>query len=225
MSNFLKIFAFLSSLLSVSAFAEDLSSATDPLPPNTFTTSQHSDEWKIKNALAAGTPVVTEHAAVQDWADETQKKQGKMMGRILRPGNNGWTCMPDIPGRPQHDPMCVDETMMKALTAIAAGKKAHIDKVGTSYMLLGEAREGQNVFPTTKDPTQVKEWTLVGPHVMIVLPDSDTAALKGINQDMSNNMPYTTVLNPNSPLPIWVIPVAKGGERIERTKVVEPPAA
>jgi hypothetical protein len=32
---------------------EDLSSATAPLPPGTFTTSAHSDQWKITNALSA----------------------------------------------------------------------------------------------------------------------------------------------------------------------------
>ena len=35
---------------------KDLSSATAPLPPGTFTTSAHSDEWKIANALSAGPP-------------------------------------------------------------------------------------------------------------------------------------------------------------------------
>ena len=45
--------------------------------------------------------------------------------------------MPDIPGRPQHNPMCVDETMMKWLMATLAGKKPDIDRVGLSYMLMG----------------------------------------------------------------------------------------
>ena len=40
--------------ISSTAWAEDLSSATAPLPPGTFTTSAHSDEWKIANALSAG---------------------------------------------------------------------------------------------------------------------------------------------------------------------------
>src|SRR5260221_1967000 len=56
-------FAAISSIAS----AEDLSSATAPLPPGTFTTSAHSDEWKIANALSAGPASVTEHAAVIDW--------------------------------------------------------------------------------------------------------------------------------------------------------------
>ena|GEM_PF-632606 len=189
---------------------EDLSSATDPLPPGTFTTSAHSDEWKIKNALSAGPPVVTDHATVMDWPID--RKRGH--GRVLRQGTNGWTCMPDLPGRPQHDPMCADETMMKWLTATVAGVKPNIDRVGLSYMLLGEARQGQNT-PPAKDPAQVKEWYYVGPHVMIVLPDSAKEAFRGINTDLSKNEQYVTLLNPSThSTPLWVIPVANFGERI-----------
>jgi hypothetical protein len=41
--------------------------------------------------------------------------------------------------------MCVDETMMKWLTATLAGKKADIDRVGLSYMLMGEAGTGRKL--------------------------------------------------------------------------------
>ena len=122
--------------------------------------------------------------------------------------------MPDVPGRPQHDPMCVDETMMKWFMATLAGKKPDIDRVGLSYMLMGEVRQGQGATPA-KDPSQVKEWFYIGPHVMVVLPDSARDALREINQDLSNNEPYTTVLNASAgSTPIWVIPVAKSGSRI-----------
>ena len=94
--------------------------------------------------------------------------------------------MPDVPGRPQHDPMCTDETMMKRLSATLAGKKPAIDRVGLSYVLLGEARQRQGAVPA-KNPSQVKEWFYVGPHIMVVLPDSAKDALRGINQDLSNN--------------------------------------
>jgi len=147
------------------ACAEDLATATTPLAPGTFTTSAHSDEWKIANALSAGPASITEHAAVMDWP--ANPKDGMSHGRVLRQGTNGWTCMPDAPGRPQHDPMCVDETMMKWLTATLAGKKPDIDRVGLSYMLMGEARQGQGA-PKAKDPRQVKEWFYIGPHVMLV---------------------------------------------------------
>jgi hypothetical protein len=36
-------------------------------------------------------------------------------------------------------------------------------------MLMGEAREGQGATPA-KDPSQVKEWFYVGPHIMAANP-------------------------------------------------------
>jgi hypothetical protein len=110
--------------------------------------------------------------------------------------------------------MCVDEVMMKWIRATLAGEKPNIDRVGLAYMLVGEARQGQNSTPA-KDPTQVKGWFYIGPHVMIVLPDSAKEGLRGINQDLSNNEPYVSLLS-SAPgaTPIWVIPVAKSGNRI-----------
>ena len=96
--------------------------------------------------------------------------------------------MPDVPGRPQHDPMCTDQTMVKRLSATLAGKKPAIDRVGLWYMFLGEARQGQGAVPA-KDPGQVKEWFYVVPHIVIVLPNSARDALRGINQDLSNKQP------------------------------------
>jgi ferredoxin len=61
--------------------------------------------------------------------------------------------------------------MMKWLDATLAGKKPDIDRVELSYLLMGQARQGQGATPA-KDPSQVKEWFYVGPHVMMVLPDS-----------------------------------------------------
>ena len=192
--------------ISSTALAEDLSSATASLPPGTFSTSAHSDEWKIANALSAGPAAITEHATVID---------GMPNGKVLRQGSNGWTCMPDVPGRPQHDPMCADETMMKWLMATLSGKKPDIDRVGLSYMLMGEARQAQGAAPA-KDPSEVKEWFYVGPHVMVVLPDSAKDALRGVNQDLSNNEPYISLLSSAEvATPLWVIPVAKGGDRIK----------
>ena len=204
-------------MIPVTAWCEDLSSATDPLRPGTFTTSQHSDEWKIRNASAAAPSYISEDATIVDWSNP--KETGHLvMGRTLRKGSNGWTCMPDVPGRPQHDPMCVDETMMKFLMSTGVGKRPQIDRVGLSYMLIGEAREGQGVSPS-KDPSQVKQWFYTGPHIMIVLPDEvEKSALRDINQDLTTNMPYTTILNKQAGLSLWIIPVARSGERIHPDK-------
>src|SRR6185369_15851543 len=112
---------------------------------------------------------------------------------------------PDVYGR----------TMMKWLMATLAGKKPDIDRVGLSYMLMGEARQGQGATPA-KDPSEVKKWFYVGPHVMVVLPDSAKDALRGINQDLSNDLPYTSLLSSaDVATPLWVIPVAKGGDMIK----------
>jgi hypothetical protein len=195
------------------ALAEDLSTAVDPLPPGTFTTSQHTDEWKIKNALSAGPPWVADHASVVELATTTTEGAPKVTERVVRQGTNGWTCIPDIPGRPQHDPMCVDETTKKWLTAVMEGRKPNIDRVGLSYMLLGEAREGQNAAPA-KDPSTVRDWHYIGPHVMVALPDSDMDALRGVSEDLSKDGDYVTSLNHSKSL-LWIIPVARAGERIK----------
>jgi hypothetical protein len=68
--------------------------------------------------------------------------------------------------------------------------------------------------PDSARHSQVKEWFYVGPHIMVVLPDSAKDALRGINQDLSNNEPYISLLSSaDVTTPLWVIPVAKGGDR------------
>ena len=66
------------------ACAEDFATATTPLAPGTFTTSTHSDEWKIANALSAGPASITEHAAVMDWPAKSEgwnvRRQGASPG-------------------------------------------------------------------------------------------------------------------------------------------------
>jgi hypothetical protein len=68
------------------ARAEDLSTATTPLPPGTFTTSAHSDEWKIANALSAAPAAIAEHATVVD--RPANPKDDMSHGRVLRQGNS-----------------------------------------------------------------------------------------------------------------------------------------
>jgi hypothetical protein len=206
---------FVALLSSSSAFgspaptaSSDCESPTEPLPPGVLTSSQHSDEWKITNALSAAPAAIAKDATVIDWDIRAENAKP----RILRQGSNGWTCMPDTPGRPQHDPACMDETMMKWMTAVPAGRKPNIDRVGLAYMLLGEAGADLN-NPYAKAPPPGKDWYYAGPHLMIVLPDACKDALQGINRDVSNNMPY--VVAPDSSSPLWVIPVAKAGERIK----------
>ena len=143
---------------------------------------------------------------VMDWPSAEDKEM-----RVLREGSNGWTCMPDRPGSPRPNPMCGDQTMMKWMIAMRAGKGPNIDRVGISYMLQGEA--GSDVQDlNAKTPPPGKDWYYAGPHIMLVLPDGDKDALKDVGQDTSSGAPY--VRGPSSPSPLLVIPVAKADEEI-----------
>jgi hypothetical protein len=170
-------------------------------------------ERELLRGSGAGPPWIADGASVVEMSMATAEGAPKVTKRVIREGKSGWTCMPDIPGRPQHDPMCADETTMKWLTAVMEGRKPNIDRVGLSYMLLGEAREGQNV-PPAKDPSTVRDWRYVGPHVMVVLPDNDMDAFRGSSEDLSKDGDYVTSLNHSKSL-LWVIPVARAGERIK----------
>ncbi len=192
-------------------------SVTGPLPPGTTTTSQHSDDWKIRNALSAAPATIAANATVMDWPADKEHAHG----RILKRGTNGWTCMPDVPGVPQHNPMCADETMMKWIMASLAGEKPNLERVGLSYMLLGEVAADIGDLDAKKPPPG-KDWYYAGPHVMIVLPDAAAAALSAVNRDPSTNGPYVRWLRYKGATPLLVVPVAAAGERIEAKR---PPAA
>jgi hypothetical protein len=79
-------------LIPATALAEESSTAVDPLPPGTFTSSQHSDEWKIKNALSAGPPWIADSASVVEMAVTTTEGAPRATERVIRQGTSGWTC-------------------------------------------------------------------------------------------------------------------------------------
>jgi hypothetical protein len=193
------------SLLIASVSSAIAREATRPTPTS-LTSLDRSDAWKIKNALSAGPKFITDHATVMDWPSAPDKEM-----KVLREGSNGWTCMPGPSWAPRPSPMCNDQTMMKWMMAVMAGKKPDLDRVGISYMLQGEA--GSDVQDiNAKTPPPGKDWYYAGPHVMLVLPDGDKDALKDVGQDTSSGLPY--VRGPNSLSPLLVIPVAKSDEEI-----------
>jgi hypothetical protein len=197
-------------------------SPTAPLPPGSLTSSDHSDGWKIQNALSAAPAAIADEATVRDWPVDLHSGDFSG-GRVLRQGTNGWTCMPDIPGKAQHDPMCADETMMKWMMATFAGREPDIDRVGLSYMLLGEALADPSDMAAKKPPPG-KDWYYAGPHVMVVLPDSCRSALQDVPNPLQGSADHDVtgrgayVNAPRSSSPLWVIPVAKAGERVRAYK-------
>ncbi len=52
----------------------------------------------IKSAMTAAPSSISAKATVMDWNF-----------KILRQGNNGWTCLPDRANTPGNDPWCVNE--------------------------------------------------------------------------------------------------------------------
>jgi hypothetical protein len=198
------------SLLIVSAHSAIAQNAGAAKP---MLASERSDAWKIKNALSAAPKFLADHASVTEWSPT---KAGAM--RVLRQGDNGWTCMPEGDGltdrgdrlvfdhgQQRHNPMCADETMMKWMMAIMAGETPHLDRIGMSYMLQGEGAVGA-----------AKRFA--GPHIMIALPEADKAILKDVGRYAPTGMPY--VYGPGSPSPLLVMPIV----RLDQDIVVRPQA-
>ena len=86
--------------------------------------------------------------------------------KTLRKGTNGWTCMPDNPATPGHDPMCMDANGLKWVQAWMAHKPPPANNVGLMYMLQGGS-DASNTDPWGEKPANGK-WVDTGPHVMVV---------------------------------------------------------
>ena len=83
---------------------------------------------KIADALRAAPAYIADSATVVDWD----------MTTVLREGSPDWTCVPTPPGKPQSAPMCLDPTWVQWFKELKQGKTPTIDRIGISYMLMGE---------------------------------------------------------------------------------------
>ena len=87
--------------------------------------------------------------------------------RTVRQGKNEYTCVPDDPGSPGDDPMCLDRNAMLWLQAWMDHKDAPKGKMGLVYMLQGGS-DANNADPFATAPPPGKKWVTTGPHVMVV---------------------------------------------------------
>src|SRR5258708_26829745 len=85
-------------------------------------------EEKIADALRAAPPFISRTATVVD----------RDLHAVLRPGTSEWRCVPSAPGVPWPNPMCGDPTTMQWFDDVTHGRTPSIDRIGISYMLLGE---------------------------------------------------------------------------------------
>ena len=115
------------------AYAMGVVAASAQTPP--------TDEKMIASAISAAPAAIGKGASVV-----AMEADGKM--RTLRTGTNAFTCMPDNPATPGHDPMCMDKNAVDWVHAWVAKKPPAAGKVGFMYMLEGE--------PTRATPTLMR---------------------------------------------------------------------
>lgn len=123
-------------------------------------------------------------------------------GEVVVEGSNGWTCLPE-----NGSPMCNDAVWMAAMKAMGSQSDFKAERVGISYMLLGDG-PGQGVSnsdPLHPDPTNAEDYVETGPHVMIMAPRE---LLEGITDDPSGGGPY--VMWGNTPFAHIMVPVTDG---------------
>ena len=165
--------------------------------------SESTREEKVADALRAAPAYIADSATVVDWD----------MTTVLREGSPDWICVPTLPGKPEPAPMCGDPTMIQWFREIAQGKTPTIDRIGISYMLMGEVGADFD-HPEATQPPAGKDWYHAGPHVMFVFPKGTGRILEGIGHDTISGLPYVR------PIPraegLLVVPVAKPGERVCR---------
>jgi len=114
----------------------------------------------IRSATSAGPRSISDNATVMA-ADDS----GKMVK--IRPGTNGWTCIPDEPSTPGLDPMCIDKSGMEWVSALIAKKPKPTNTApGLIYMLQG----GSDISATDPFATTTDHYVSSPAHFMIMWP-------------------------------------------------------
>jgi hypothetical protein len=162
--------------------------AVGPVSPPT------TDDEMLKSAMSAAPDEVSKDATIV-------AMDAKMNMRTIRPGNNGWTCMPDGPS-PGVDPMCLDQNGMAWAHAWLSHTDPPKDKMGFGYMLMGGS-DASNTDPFATTPKPGDQWVDTGSHVM-VLNIGDRFAGYPTTPD-NTKRPY--IMYPNTPYAHLMIPV------------------
>lgn len=164
---------------------------TKKMEPQAPAMKQMTDAEKVKSALAAAPMAVANGASVMDMPSM----------KVLKQGNNGWTCFPDTPS-PGPDPMCVDKNGMEWVHAWMNKQPPPKDKMGFAYMLMGGS-DATNTDPFATEPQPGTKWVDTGPHVMILNIGDHFAGYPTMPGD--TKMPW--VMFPGTPYAHLMIPV------------------
>jgi hypothetical protein len=157
-----------------------------------------SRDQKIANAVSAAPAAISGQATVLDWPS----KEGEAPA-VLRTGNNGWTCLPDMPDTEGNDPACLDKPWMDWADAYMAHRPPATGSVGIGYMLAPGGGWGSNTDPYAMKASPDNQWHMAPPHVMILVPD--LKSLHGISTDPRNGGPY--VMYPGTPYAHIMTPI------------------
>lgn len=156
---------------------------------------------KIASAMSAGPAAIAQDATILDGMLDDA---GDFV--VLRQGSNGWTCLPDAPGTPHLDPMCLDQTWLGWLHAIVGKTTPEKQALGLAYMLQGGS-DASNTDPFATEPAAGDEWIASGPHVMLLQPEP-------IDQSVFTTDPTTGgpwIMWAGTPYEHLMMPVADGG--------------
>jgi hypothetical protein len=130
--------------------------------------------------MSAGPAALTSAARIVDFDASGNFQE-------LRAGTNGWMCLPDDPGTPGDDPMCLDAAWQQWLDAYVNKTTPSVSGVGIGYMFHG-GRVPSNTDPFATAPAAGESWVDDGPHMMVVAPDP--AHLSAFPTDPANGGPY-----------------------------------
>ncbi|MBL8163943.1 MAG: hypothetical protein JNJ61_18290 [Anaerolineae bacterium] len=151
---------------------------------------------KIENAMSAAPAAIAQDATILDWEFDAD---GKFV--VLREGTNGWTCLPDDPGTPTNNPICLDEVFMEWFYAFMGGDEPNVTVPGFVYTLQGE-QVFSNSDPGTTEPA-ADHWMSTAPYMSIVLPAS--VDLSDITTDEHSDGPF--VMWAGTPYQHLMVPV------------------
>ena len=156
-----------------------------------------TDAELIANATSAAPAAVTKDAAVV-----IVEADGKL--KTLRAGQGAFTCLPDDPNTPGHDPICLDRNGLEWLKSLLARGKPPEGKIWLGYMLKGGS-DASTDDPFVTEPAEGKKWVQTGPHVMIGGPGI-TKMLEGYSKSADEaHRPY--VVFAGTPYEYLMVPV------------------
>jgi hypothetical protein len=154
---------------------------------------------KIADAIRAAPSAITGTATIMDWP----ATEGGTMA-TLRPGTNGWTCLPDFPMTEGRDPMCVDEQWMAFMHALMTRTAPRVTRMGIGYMAAPGGGYGSNTDPFATKATEDNEWGWDPPHLMLLV--SNQAELQGLPTKREQGGPW--VMFAGTPYVHLMVPVA-----------------